>query len=123
MLRRPYKRPKTDTGDLRTPVIFYEYAPNDGPEPGEAEKVILYRAWAKVDSVWLKDVELAKSTGTLSDLTITIRDTQGGYIPRNEHYLSVDAPEYVGSRYNIKHVEPDMQNKKFTRIVAGMVVT
>lgn len=122
-MRRPYKRPKTDSGDLRTPIIFYGYQPNDGPEPGEAEKDILYRAWAKVEGVWMKDFELSKSTGTLSDITITIRDTQGGYIPRNEHYLSIDAPEYAETRYNIKHVEPDLQNKAFTRIVAGVSST
>lgn len=119
-MRRPYKRPKTDSGDLRTPVIFYEFQPNDGPEPGEVEKTVLYRAWARIDDVWMKDVELAKSTGTLSDLTITIRDTQGDYIPQNDHYVSIDAPEYADKRYNIKHILTDLQNKQFTRIVAGV---
>lgn len=119
-MRQPYKRPKTDTGDLRTPVTFYEFAPNDGPEPGETEKAILYKAWAKIDEVWLKDIEMAKSTGTLSDITITIRDTQGEFIPTNKHYVSIDAPEYRDVRYNIKHSQPDLQNKKWLRVVAGV---
>lgn len=120
MRRQPYKRQKTNTGDLRTPITFYEYAPNDGPEPGEVEKVMLFTAWAKVDGVWLKDVELAKSTGTLSDIIVTIRDPQGSYFPTNKHYLSIDAPEYRNFRYNIKHVDHDLQNKQFIRIVAGV---
>lgn len=116
-----YKPPRVSTGDLRTPVIFYEYTPNDGPEPGEMEKRVLYKCWAKVDHVWLKDLELAKSNGTLSDLTITIRDPNADYVPTNKHYLSIDALEYKDNRYNVKHVQPDLQNKKFITIVAGLV--
>ncbi|MGG3383077.1 phage head completion protein [Heyndrickxia faecalis] len=113
-----YKPPRVGTGELRTPVIFYEYAPNDGPEPGETEKQVLYNAWAKVDSVWLKDLETAKANGTLSDLTITIRDPQGDYRPTNKHYISVEVPEYWDKRYNVKSVQPDLQNRDFLTIVA-----
>ncbi|MFE0506756.1 phage head-tail adapter protein [Peribacillus butanolivorans] len=115
-----YKPPKVNTGDLRTPVIFYEYAANEGPEPGESEKRVLYRTWAKIDNVWLKDLEIAKSNGTLSDITIKIRDPQADYIPNNKHYLSIDAPEYQDKRYNVKHVQPDFQNKAFITIVARL---
>lgn len=115
-----YKPPRVNTGDLRTPITFYDYAENEGPEPGESEKDILYQAWAKVENVWLKDLEIAKANGTLSDITITIRDPQADYIPNNKHYLSVDAPEYRDKRYNVKHVQPDLQNKEFITIVAGL---
>ncbi|MGW6384987.1 phage head-tail adapter protein [Peribacillus butanolivorans] len=115
-----YKPPRVKTGDLRTPVIFHEYTANEGPEPGESEKRVLYRAWAKVDHVWLKDLEIAKANGTLSDITIKIRDPQVDYIPNNKHYLSIDAPEYQDKRYNVKHVQPDLQNKAFITIVARL---
>ncbi|PKR82567.1 phage head completion protein [Heyndrickxia camelliae] len=115
-----YKPPRVNTGELRTPVVFYQFSPNDGPEPGEAEKKVLYNAWAKVDSVWLKDLETAKSNGTLTDLTITIRDPQNDYFPTNKHYLSIDHPMYRDKRYNIKGVQPDLQNKDFITIVAGL---
>lgn len=115
-----YKPPRVNTGDLRTPIMFYEYAANEGPEPGESEKEILYKAWAKIDNVWLKDLELAKSNGTLSDITIKIRDPQADYIPNNKHYLSINAPEYRDKRFNVKHVQPDLQNKGFITIVAGL---
>ncbi|MGM9925600.1 MAG: head-tail adaptor protein [Bacillus sp. (in: firmicutes)] len=120
MIKFEYKKPRAKSGDLRTPVTFYEFAANEGPEPGESEKSVLYEAWAKIDEVWLKDLELAKSNGTLSDLTITIRDPQTDYIPDSKHYLSINAPEYQGNRYNIKHVRPDLQDKKFITIVAGL---
>ncbi|WP_110928411.1 head-tail adaptor protein [Bacillus massiliglaciei] len=116
-----YKPPRVNTGDLRTPVIFYEYAANEGPEPGESEKRILHKAWAKIDNVWLKDLEIAKSNGTLSDLTITIRDPQAEYIPTNEHYLSIDAPEYRDKRFNIKSVQPDLQHKAFINVIVELV--
>ncbi|WP_035423610.1 phage head completion protein [Bacillus sp. UNC438CL73TsuS30] len=115
-----YKPPRVNTGHLRTPITFYEYAPNDGPEPGETQKQVLYNAWAKADNVWLKDIEIAKSNGTLSDVTITIRDPQADFIPTNKHYLSIDAPEFNGMQFNIKHVQPDLQNKQFITIVAGL---
>ncbi|MCE4052022.1 phage head-tail adapter protein [Bacillus sp. Au-Bac7] len=119
---RPFKYtpPRASTGDLRTPIKFYQYAPNSGPEPGEGEDKLLYTAWAKVDNVWMKDLELAKSNGTLSDLTITIRNPQAGYIPTNKHYMDIDAPEYVGKRYNVKQVQPDLQNTGFITIVGEL---
>ncbi|WP_256218445.1 head-tail adaptor protein [Bacillus sp. MUM 116] len=112
------KSPKI--GDLDTRTNFYEYAPNDGPEPGEAEEKVLYSAWANVDSVWLKDIEMAKTNGTLSDITIIIRDPQPEFIPNNKHYLSIDALGYRDKRYNIKQVQPYMQNKRFITIVVGL---
>lgn len=115
-----YKPPRVNTGDLRTPIKFYGYVENEGPEPGESEKEILYETWAKVENVWLKDLEIAKANGTLSDITVMIRDPLANYIPNIKHYLSIDAPEYQDRRYNIKHVQPDMQNKQFITIVAGL---
>lgn len=116
-----YKPPRVNTGDLRTPVTFYEYEGNTGPLPGEKEKQVLYEAWAKVDNVWLKDMEIAKSNGTLSDITLTIRDPQAEFIPSNEHYISIDSPEYKDKRYNVKHVQPDLQNHAFINVVARLV--
>ncbi|MEE3950760.1 phage head-tail adapter protein [Peribacillus frigoritolerans] len=115
-----YKPPRVNTGDLRTPITFYEYAANEGPEPGESEINTLYKAWAKIDNVWMKDLEVAKANGTLSDITITIRDPQADFIPNNKHFLSIDASEYHDKRFNVKHVQPDLQNKGFITIVAGL---
>lgn len=107
-------------GDLKNRVTFYEYEANEGPWPGQKEKKVLYKTWARIDEVWLKDLELAKSTGTESDLTITIRDPRG-FIPNNKHYISIDSPYYKDKRYNVKHVQPNLQDRRYTRIVAGLV--
>lgn len=115
-----YKPPRVKTGDLRVPVIFYEYAPNEGPEPGEKVKRILYKCFAKVDNVWMKDLEQAKSNGTIEDITLTIRDPLEDYIPTNKHYLSVDARGYRDKHFNIKTDFPDPQNNAFIKIVAGV---
>jgi len=69
----------------------------------------------------LKDLELAKSTGTLSDVTITIRDPHGEFYPTEKHYISIDAPEYRDKRYNVKHVQPDLQNKKFITVIGRWI--
>ncbi|MCA1058115.1 head-tail adaptor protein [Rossellomorea aquimaris] len=116
-----YKSPRVKSGDLRTPITFYKYGANDGPLPGEKETEIEYKAWAKIDTVWLKDMEIAKSNGTLSDLTITIRDPLADFIPNNKHYISIDAPEYQDRRYNVKHVQPDLQSHSFINVIARLV--
>lgn len=120
MIKFEYKKPRASSGDLRTPVKFYQYVPSSGPEPDEEEEKVLYECLAKIDNVWMKDIELAKSTGTLSDVTITIRNPYQDYSPTNKHYLSIDHPEYEGKQYNIKHVSPDLQNTGFITIVAGL---
>lgn len=116
-----YKPPRVNTGGLRTPIIFYEYQANTGPEPGEKEKSPVYKAWAKVDEVWMKDLEIAKSNGTLSDITIIMRDPQGEFIPNNKHYISIDASDYQEKRYNVQHVQPDPQEHSFINVIARLV--
>lgn len=108
------------SGDLRTPITFYEFAPNDGPEPGESETRILYECWAKVEKVWMRDLEQAKSNGTLEDITITIRDPYEDFLPSTEHYIGVNNRTFFNKRYNIKTVQPDMKNIGFVIVVAGL---
>lgn len=120
MRKFEYRPPRIHSGELRTRVTFFEFAPNDGPIPGEKKEKILYETWAKVDEVWTKDIELAKANGTLSDLTIHIRDTHGEYTPTNKHYIKIHAPEYEDLNYNIKQVMPDLQYRDFIKIVAGV---
>lgn len=115
-----YKPLRVHSGELRTPVTFYEYAPQEGPEPGEKEKRVLYECMAKIDNVWMKDLELAKSNGTLSDITITIRDPIHDYIPTDQHYISIGHPQYQDKRYNVRHVQPDPQNNRFINIIGRL---
>lgn len=107
--------------DLKTRVSFYEFKPKPGPDPGEMEKKLLYTCWSKIDSVWLKDLEQAKTNGTLEDLTIVIRDPRGTFSPNNKHFLEVKKEGYSNKRYQIKSVQPDWQDKQFITVVAELV--
>lgn len=118
MWRNEYKPPRVRSGDLRTPVTFYKDNPDEGPIPGGNQEEILFETWAKVDEMWLKDMETAKQNGTMSDITITIRDPLDDYIPTNKHYVSINDRIYEGIKYNIKHVQPDVQDRSFINIVA-----
>lgn len=107
-------------GELKNRVTFYEYTDNDGPEPGEKKKETLHECWARIDEVWLKDLEIAKYNSTESDLTVTIRDPGKYYRPTNKHYIAINHPDYEDNHYNIKQVFPDLGNNRFIRIVAGI---
>src|SRR5699024_12004093 len=85
------------------PVTFYKFVPKEGLLPGEKEKEELFFSWAKVDSIWLKDMELAKQNGTTTDLTITIRDPMQEYIPNDGHYVSIDDLHYKDKRRSEEH--------------------
>lgn len=121
LIKFEYKKPRVNTGDLRTPVTFYEFAPSEGPEPGESEQSILFEAWARIDKVWLRDLEQAKANNTLEDITITIRDPQEDFFPTNKHYIGINDRNFFGKRYQIKTVQPDFQDTSFITIVAGLV--
>jgi head-tail adaptor len=113
-----YTPPRVNTGELRTWVTFYEHVESDSPLPGEDAKKELYESWAKIDQVWSKDIELAKANGTLSDLTITIRDPREDFFPTNLHYIQIHTPEYKDLKFNVKQAMPDMQNRDFIKIIA-----
>lgn len=115
--RNEYKSPRFRSGDLRVPVTFYEYEEKSGPIPGQKEKKVLFECLAKVDGVWLKDLERAKQNGTLSEVTVIIRDPIGSYVPTNKHYVEINDslhPEH----FNVKHVQPDVKDPNFINIVA-----
>lgn len=109
-----YSPPRVSNGELRTPITFFEYVPNEGPEPGEKEKQVLYTAWAKIDHVWLKDLEQAKANKTLTDVTVTIRSPLDDYFPTNKHYIQVQARGYETFRYNVEHVQSDPKGQFLT---------
>lgn len=115
-----YQPPRASVGDLRTPVTFYEFAPNEGPEPGESQKKILFETWAKIDHVWMRDLEQAKANKTLSDITVLIRNPQGDYFPTPDHFIAIQAPGYENFRYNIDHVQTDFPIGQFMTIVGRL---
>ncbi|PWA08656.1 phage head-tail adapter protein [Pueribacillus theae] len=112
----------SNASDLNTRIQFFEYAPSDGPEPGEVEKRQLWECWAEIYEPSMKDIE-SLSTNVLYSVTARIRDPRGEYKPSNKHYLAVlddayqdDEGNYV--RFNIKKMHPDVKDKRFIKVVA-----
>lgn len=121
MIEFEYRKNRVNNGDLRTPVTFYEYGPKkDSPYPDEKEYAVLYQCWSKVDRVWLKDLEQAKSNGTISDITLTIRDPMQEFMPTNKHFIKIETFDYEGFVYNVVSSQPDLQNRDFITIVASL---
>ena len=118
MISKTYTPPRITSGDFRTKVEFYEYEPVEGPEAGEEVKRTLFVAFAKIDEVWMRDLELAKYNGTVSDLTISIRDPFKVYVPTNKHLLKIYAAGYEKTVYKIKEVQPALQSRDFVKIIA-----
>ena len=118
MISATYKPPRLNNGDFRTKVEFYEYVPTEGPEAGEEVKNTLFVAFAKIDEVWMRDLELAKYNGTVSDLTISIRDPFKVYVPTNKHLLKIYAAGYETTVYKIKEVQPALQSRDIVKIIA-----
>lgn len=118
MFYEKYKRPRITSGDLRTPVTFYGYGPKSGPDPGENEEQTLFQCFAKIDEVWLRDMETAKANGTLSDVTLTIRDPHGSYVPTNKHYVSIQSTYYSEAPFRVKEVQPNLQDHRYINVIA-----
>lgn len=119
MWKNEYKPPRHRSSDFKIPIEFYEYEEKDGPMPGQKEKKVLFKCLAKIDSVWLKDLERAKQNGTLSEVTIIMRDPIGSYVPSNKHFVKIDDPLYP-EPYNINHVQPDVQDRNIINVVGKL---
>lgn len=111
----------TNFSKLNTPVTFYEYRPKkNSPYPDEKEYATVFECWAKVDRVWLRDLEQAKANGTESDVTIFIRDPLTEFIPTNKHYIKIQTYDYEHLVYNVETAQPDLQHRDFVTIVGKL---
>ncbi len=114
-----YKPPRITTGDLRTPVVFFEYVPNDGPEPGQNKKEILHECMAQIYKPSMKDIEILKVNDTADGMTLQVRDTKGAYTPTNKHYVEILDYRYKKKVWNVIDVSYDFEDNRFIKIVLG----
>ena len=115
----------SNVADLNTRIQFFEYAPNEGPEPGEVEKNKLWECWAEVYEPSMKDIESLSTTNVLYSVTVRFRDTRGEFKPSNKHYLAVLDPAYIDEkgefiRFNIRKIQPDVKDKRFVKVVGEL---
>ena len=113
----------SNVADLNTRVRFFQYSPNEGPEPGETETAVLWECWAEVYEPSVKDIESLSTTNLLYSVTVLIRDTRGEFKPNNKHYLAILDESYTDNdgnhvRFNIKKIHPDAKNKQMIKVVA-----
>lgn len=115
-----YKKQDTTTGKLRTPVVFYEYGPGTGPEPGEDQKKRLYSCFAEAYNPSIKDLSILDTKGTKEAVTIRIRDPGKDYIPNNKHSAELEDYRYTGKVFSVVDVRPDLTNNRFITILLGV---
>lgn len=123
MINTKYVPKKTGSGELRTPVSFYAYKPNVGPEPGEIEREKLFDCFCEVYSASSKDFEIiaSKNTTVKTAVTIRIRDSFGEFYPSTEGYAELHDYRYNSMRFNIVDVRPDLVEQDFITVL--LVVT
>lgn len=121
MIHPSYKTPKINSGNLRTPVQFWSFIPNDGPEPGEEKREKLFECYCLAYNPSMKDMEILHEKGTKEGLTIKIRDPHQDYIPTNKHKVIVNDYRILpaGKEWEILDVSPDFEDNRFIKIVLG----
>lgn len=120
MIHPNYKKPKIDNGDLKTHVRFFEYRANDGPEPDEVEKALLYECLALAYNPSMKDREILNVGGTREGVTLKLRDPKVSYLPTNKHKVEINDYRYVGKVWEIVDIEHDFEDNHFIKIVLGV---
>lgn len=114
-----YKPPKTGAGELRVPVSFYLFEPQDGPEPGESKKKPLHKCMCEAYNPSIKDLSVMDTKGTKEGVTVKIRDTRGEYLPSNKHFAELEDYRYSGKVFSVIDVRPDLTDNRFIIILLG----
>lgn len=117
MINPNYKKPKTGSGDLRTPVRFYEFIPNEGPEPGDEPKKVVFKTMCEAYNPSMKDLELLNSSNTKQALTILMRDPLKQFQPNNKSVVEVLDFSYAGLFWDVSNISHDPNNHKFIKVI------
>lgn len=121
-LLNKYEPPKVQSGSLRTPVVFFELTPAEGPEQGEDIKRVVHECFAEIYNPSMKDMEKLKTVNTKQAITINIRDTKGEYVPTNKDFVKIQDYRYKDITWNIVEVRPDFENNAFITLLLGVLI-
>lgn len=131
MIENSFKQKKTGSGELRTPVSFYAYKPNDGPNPGEDELEKIFQCFCEAYSVSQKDIEILTTgrdelklthVNTKNAITIRIRDSFGEFYPSAENYAELHDYRFKDIRFNVVDVRPDLVENDFITVLLAVIV-
>ncbi|MFB6800449.1 phage head-tail adapter protein [Peribacillus butanolivorans] len=129
---------KIGSGELRTTVSFYQYAPHNGPEPGEGVMDKVNECFAEVYNAGMKDIEILNSgreqqqlkfINTKNAVTLNIRDSFGEYFPDTEHYAELQDYRYSKMvdgerkyiRFNVIDVRPNLTKNDFITVLLAVI--
>lgn len=123
-MKTTYKRPTTSSGDLRTPIEFYRMTKNLDGEPGQMPTQPLFKCLAQVYGSSNKDTAILEAHGVKRGVTVKMRDTRGGYIPKNNDGVVVDDYRYKSANgdsivWNVVDIRPDFEDDRFIVVVLG----
>lgn len=119
LFKTSYKRPKIVSGDLRTPVTFFEYKPSSSPDPSEVVERQLYACTCLAYNPSLKDIEILGAYGDKESITIKIRDPYTSYVASNKHKVKIDDYRYANKVWDIINISYDLENNDFVKIILG----
>ena len=85
-----YKKPETNTSELRTPVEFYNSKALEGLDGRDVSFEKVFYTFAKIYSPSLKDIEISTGKSMTAKMTLKIRDPLTSYQPDNKHFVQVN---------------------------------
>lgn len=100
-----YQRLETTTGDMNTPVTFYEKT-DGGFMPGESGKNKLYFCMAEMYQASTKDYEIVNTSNAEYVITILIPNPREDYIPKYNHHFEIDDIMYEGVVFDLQSIAP-----------------
>ena len=123
MIENNFKQKKTGSGELRTPVSFYAYKPNNGPDPGEDELEKIFQCFCEVYASSSKDLAIiaSKNIATSNTATVRIRDSFGEFYPVTENYAELHDYRFKDIRWNVVDVRPDLVENDFITVVLAVI--
>lgn len=113
-----YKTKKVQSGDLRTPVIFYQYK-NEGPYPDDIEEVEVYRCYAETYNPSMKDREILGVNESMQGLSMVIRDPYQSFTPNHKHIVLVEDFRLEQQLFNVFEVRLDSPERGFITVILG----
>lgn len=105
--------PITNVGQMNDRIGFYQIKTvKDESGTPRKQEVLLFSCWAAIRTQYLKEVTATIGTKLENTLTFIIRYQQ-------RHEVTNDMTvKHKGIKYNIVQINPDLQNKQFTTVIA-----
>lgn len=108
--------PITNVGQMNDRIGFYQVKNvKDSTGTPRKQEVLLFECWAAIRTQYMKEITATIGTNLENTLTFIIRYKQ-------KHTITNDMTiKHKGVAYQIVQVNPDLQNKEYTTVIAKVV--